>query len=129
MKENEKMILNGPPFRTKEEEDQFYRSITIPIEKSEFIKADADKNMLGLIEPQFVLSLGDVLTYGAKKYAINNWRLCEDTSRYKDAALRHLYAYLSGEQKDQETNIEHLAHCACNLMFLQYFDNKKEQKC
>jgi hypothetical protein len=59
----------------------------------------------------------------------NNWRLCEDTSRYKDALLRHIYAYLSGEQQDQETSLSHLAHAACNLMFLQYFDNlKKEEK-
>jgi len=96
---------------------------------SEFIKLDSGKRRLSLIEPQFINTLGDVITFGAEKYAPENWRLCEDTSRYKDALLRHIYAYLSGEQKDQETGIDHLAHAACNLMFLQYFDNlKKDQQ-
>jgi hypothetical protein len=95
--------------------------------KSEFIKLDNGKRRLSLIEPQFMQTLGDVITFGAIKYAPNNWKLCEDTSRYKDALLRHIYAYLSGEQRDQETGIEHLAHAACNLMFLQYFDNKEQQ--
>lgn len=97
--------------------------------ESGFIKLDSGKRRLSLIEPQFINSLGDVITFGAQKYAPGNWRLCEDTSRYKDALLRHIYAYLSGEQQDQETCIDHLAHAACNLMFLQYFDNlKKDQQ-
>lgn len=96
---------------------------------SEFIKLDSGKRRLSLIEPQFINTLGDVITFGAEKYAPGNWRLCEDTSRYKDALLRHIYAYLSGERQDQETGIDHLAHAACNLMFLQYFDNlKKDQQ-
>lgn len=94
-----------------------------------FIKHDSGKRRLSLIEPLFIQTLGDVITFGAEKYAPNNWRLCEDTSRYKDALLRHIYAYLSGEFTDPETGIEHLAHAACNLMFLQYFDNLKETTC
>jgi hypothetical protein len=96
---------------------------------SGFIKLDSGKRRLSLIEPQFIQSLGDVITFGAEKYAPNNWRLCEDTSRYKDALLRHIYAYLSGEQNDQETGLAHLSHASCNLMFLQYFDNlNKDQQ-
>lgn len=91
-----------------------------------FIKHDSGKNMLSLIEPHFIQSLGEVLTFGAAKYAKNNWQLCEDTSRYKDALLRHIYAYLSGEIKDPESNLDHLAHAAFGLMCLQYFDNLKE---
>jgi hypothetical protein len=98
------------------------------ISPSGFIKLDTGKRRLSLIEPQFIDSLGDVITFGAEKYAPNNWRLCEDTSRYKDALLRHIYAYLSGEQSDPETELPHLAHAACNLMFLQYFDNLKKDQ-
>lgn len=94
-----------------------------------FIKHDTGKRRLSLIEPLFIQTLGDVITFGAEKYAPNNWRLCEDTSRYKDALLRHIFAYLGGERFDPETGIEHLAHAACNLMFLQYFDNIKETTC
>ena len=98
-------------------------------QSKEFIKHDTGKRRLSLIEPLFIQTLGDVITFGAEKYAPNNWRLCEDISRYRDALLRHIFAYLSGELTDPETGIEHLAHAACNLMFLQYFDNIKETTC
>lgn len=92
--------------------------------KNDFMKDDMDKPLLSLIEPHFIVALGDVLTMGAQKYDKNNWKKCEDMDRYKDALLRHTYAYLSGEQIDNESGLEHLAHCAANIMFLQYFNNK-----
>jgi len=97
------------------------------LEKQDFIKKDDNKRMLSLIEPEFILGLGDVITFGAKKYAPNNWKKAEekDLMRIKDALLRHIYAYLNGEKRDRETNISHLHHAACNLMFLDFFD--KEQ--
>jgi hypothetical protein len=130
--------LKPDDFKTKDMYDKYVSdnidAIFKPIDtdsklqtKSEFIKLDDGKRRLSLIEPPFIQALGDVITFGAAKYAPNNWKLCEDTSRYKDALLRHIYAYLSGEQRDQETGIEHLAHASCNLMFLQYFDNKEQQ--
>lgn len=91
---------------------------------SEFIKDDKDKPMLSLIEPHFVTSLGDILTFGAQKYSVDNWKLCDDTSRYKDALLRHTYAYLSGDLLDPESGFPHTAHIACNTMFLQWFDKQ-----
>lgn len=93
---------------------------------SNFVKADYGKNMLSLIEPRFIVDLGKVLTFGAQKYAPNNWQKCEDTSRYKDALLRHIFAYLGGEEVDPETGIPHLSHATCNLMFLHYFENQKK---
>ena len=99
------------------------------IQATKFMKSDAGKNMLSLIDPQFVVLLGEILTFGAKKYAPNNWQLCEDASRYKDALLRHLYAYLGGEQLDPESRMSHLGHAAFGLMCLNYFDNlKKDQQ-
>jgi hypothetical protein len=90
----------------------------------EFTKADSSKNMLSLIEPQFIIKLGEILTFGSIKYTTDNWKLCEDPRRYKDALLRHTYAYLSGELIDPESGIEHTACMAFNTMALQYFDNK-----
>lgn len=89
-----------------------------------FIKHDQDKPMVSLVEAPFVLSMASVLTSGAKKYTPDNWKNCNDTQRYKDAALRHIYSYLGGEKNDPETGKSHLIHAACNLMFLFYFDNK-----
>lgn len=97
--------------------------------EEQFMKADAGKNMLSLIDPHFVILLGEILSFGAQKYSPNNWQLCEDTSRYKDALLRHLYAYLSGEQLDKESGMSHLGHATFGLMCLNYFDNlNKDQQ-
>ena len=89
-----------------------------------FMKHDSGKNRLSLIDPAFILLLGEILTFGAEKYEANNWQKCEDTSRYEDALLRHIYAYLSGEKVDPESGMSHLGHAAFGLMCLNYFDNK-----
>lgn len=91
---------------------------------SEGKKFDQDKTRLDLVYPQFVENVGKVLTFGAKKYEPNNWQKVEDpVNRYYAAALRHLIAWREGEDKDPESGLSHLAHAACNLMFLQYFED------
>jgi hypothetical protein len=111
----------------KEDEADRAENMVNPRAEEKFMKYDAGKNMLSLIDPDFIILLGEILTFGAKKYAPNNWQKCEDTSRYKDALLRHIYAYLSGEKVDPESGLNHLGHAAFGLMCLNYFD-KKEQK-
>jgi len=91
-------------------------------------KLDNDKNRLDLVIPSFIIGLGEVLTYGAKKYKSNNWQTLNDpVNRYYGAATRHLLAWRNGEAKDPESGIHHLLHAACNLMFLLWFENRKEE--
>ena len=87
----------------------------------EFIKYDNDKPMMSLLEPDFIEGMAKVLTMGAKKYSKDNWKLCEDKSRYEDALYRHMNEYLKGREFDTESELPHLAHVAVNAMFLQYF--------
>lgn len=92
---------------------------------SEFIKKDQDKTRLELIDPHFIDGIGRVLTFGANKYSADNWKHAntpEKRERIKGSLLRHLMAYLKGEQLDPETNESHLYALACNAMFLDYFD-------
>ena len=96
------------------------------MESENFIKYDSDKIRVGLLEPDFILGVAEVATFGANKYAKDNWKKCEDTDRIKDATLRHLLAYLNGEKIDKETGLSHLYHASCNLMFLDYFDRKEK---
>lgn len=91
---------------------------------SEFKKQDDGKLMLSLIEPQFIKGTAKVLTLGAKKYSVGNWKNCEDRTRYEDALLRHIYEYLQGNKCDDESGVSHLYHAACNLMFLDAFDRE-----
>lgn len=84
------------------------------------IKFDSDKNRLGLVLHGFSRALqmvGQVGTFGAKKYAPNNWQFVEDAeSRYTDALYRHLLAEASGELQDQESELLHAAHSAWNAL-------------
>lgn len=90
-----------------------------------FLKFDDGKLMLSLVDPDFVTGVAQILTFGAAKYAKNNWQLNTDLDRYKDALLRHTYAYLGGELLDPESGFPHLDHMACNLMFIRYFEHGK----
>lgn len=91
-----------------------------------FMKLDTDKLMISLIEPNYIKGTATVLTRGAKKYSINNWKECDDRRRYEDALLRHIYDYLAGTKLDKETGLSHLYHASCNLMFLDYLDRKEK---
>lgn len=60
-----------------------------------------------------------VLEFGAKKYSKDNWKKVEGArDLYFDAALRHLTSWYEGEDADQETGLHHLAHAACDVLFL-----------
>ena len=57
--------------------------------------------------------------YGIRKYKDpDNWRKVE-IERYRDAAFRHLLAYLDNPTGlDDESGMPHLWHLACNIAFL-----------
>lgn len=58
-----------------------------------------------------------VLTHGSKKYERGNWKLGFEESRLLDAAVGHINSHLTGELLDKESNLPHLAHAMCSLMF------------
>lgn len=80
-------------------------------------KHDKEKVQLDLLSSAWIMGVGDVLTFGAKKYAAHNWRKGIKLSRLLGACLRHIFAFLKGEDKDPETGISHLYHASCCLMF------------
>jgi hypothetical protein len=80
-------------------------------------KLDENKNRLDLLSAPWIEGVGHVLTFGAKKYEAHNWRKGIQTSRLLGAALRHLFAYLRGEDLDPETGLSHLLHASCCVMF------------
>ena len=62
-----------------------------------------------------------ILTFGAEKYAPNNWQKIEP-NRYVAAAFRHFTAWLKGDCVDSESGLSHLAHAGCNILFLMWFE-------
>ena len=85
------------------------------------MKFDTGKLQYSLIPPETLSALASVLTYGAQKYAPNNWQLVEHgETRYMDALFRHLEAFRAGETHDPESGLHHLSHVLTNVAFLHY---------
>lgn len=86
------------------------------------LKFDADKPRMELLiqgMPRALEAVGQVLTFGAIKYEAHSWKLVEDNhNRYWAAKSRHELARAKGETHDPETGLLHLAHEACNALFL-----------
>lgn len=81
------------------------------------IKKDDKKVRLELLSATWLVGVGRVLTFGARKYAAHNWRQGLHQSRVLGAALRHVVAFLGGEDRDADTGLSHLYHASCELMF------------
>ena len=90
------------------------------------LKYDSGKLRYSLVPPIAVRALAEVLTFGALKYAPNNWQLVDNgKERYLDALYRHLEAYRSGELIDPESSLSHLSHAITNIAFLLHFESKE----
>ena len=83
------------------------------------VKADAGKPRLTLVPRKIIPAIARVREYGNQKYGdTENWRTVEP-ARYRDAAFRHLLAYLDDPGGvDEESGLPHLWHLACNVAFL-----------
>ena len=90
------------------------------------IKYDSEKLRYDLFPIEALEEITKVLTYGAAKYAPDNWRKVEPCNdRYFAAAMRHMIAHRKGEQMD-ESGYHHLAHAACCIIFML---TKELEKC
>lgn len=89
------------------------------------IKHDSDKPDMSLLSSIALLKVAEVMTFGKRKYSAHNWRGGFIWSRPAAAAIRHIFAWLGGEDKDPETGLSHLAHAACCLMFLLEFETTR----
>lgn len=83
-------------------------------------KYDQEKIRVDLLDPEWLEGVGNVLTFGARKYAAHNWRGGIQYSRLIGALLRHLIAIMRGEDIDPESGCQHIHHLSCCAMFLSW---------
>lgn len=62
-----------------------------------------------------------VLEFGASKYAKHNWKKGLPYTETCESMLRHIYAFMEGEDNDPESGQSHIGHIMCNALFLSYF--------
>ena len=84
------------------------------------MKSDKGKPRPSLIYYSFIKELCKVREHGIAKYGNKeDWRETENyQERYLEAIFRHIFLYAEGEKNEDESGLNHLAHAACDIMFL-----------
>lgn len=92
-----------------------------------FIKNDKGKPRIELVPSAAIVGMARGFTLGATKYAVDNWKLCEDWGRIYGAAQRHLLAYNSGQIIDADSGERNLDLALCNLAMLAWKEEQAER--
>ncbi len=89
-------------------------------------KHDYGKPRMELLDAYAVEQLALALTFGAAKYDAHNWRKGLSKGRLLGAALRHLFKYMSGTDRDDESGLSHVAHAMCCCMFILGLEHRAD---
>jgi hypothetical protein len=95
----------------------------------EAVKHDDGKADWSLVPFESLEGMVKVLEFGAQKYAGWNWTTNGGFSytRVLRSCLRHLFAYMRGEDNDPESGLSHIHHAMCNLLFISHYIGNKEK--
>jgi hypothetical protein len=86
-------------------------------------RANAGKPPLHLLPLDALVPVAWVLAFGAEKYSARNWEgaAADGVFSWADcvrACLSHVIKLMSGQRLDPESGLPHVAHLACNALFL-----------
>lgn len=93
---------------------------------SEARKDDQLKPRYDLLPPEALSALAWVLTDGAARYGDRNWELGMKWGRVFAAAMRHLWAWWGGQDKDPDSGRSHLHHALACVVFLVVYEARKK---
>lgn len=70
-----------------------------------------------------------VFKFGETKYSRGNYLEGNglEYSRVLNSLLRHIHAFMRGEDLDPETGISHMAHAGCNIYMLLTYELNKQK--
>ena len=91
------------------------------------IRKNEGKLRWGLLPFHAFTEVVEVLEFGMRKYAKDNWKLL-DAETAAESFLRHMVKWQMGEEFDPESGLSHLAHMMCNGMFMLYFREMERGK-
>ncbi len=79
-------------------------------------KKNEAKPELGLVYHSAMIAIAKVRRFGIDKHGNSeDWRTTKEW-QHQDAMLRHLFAYIEGEELDPESGLPHLAHLMTTAM-------------
>lgn len=81
-------------------------------------KHDDGKPDLSLIPRAAMNGIARALMFGANKYGRYNYCKGFENTRLAAACLRHVMAYLDGEDTDPESKLSHLDHALATLSMM-----------
>ncbi|MEO9257050.1 MAG: dATP/dGTP diphosphohydrolase domain-containing protein, partial [Crocinitomicaceae bacterium] len=90
------------------------------------LRYNSNKLRWSLVDFDALEDMVKVLDFGSKKYADNNWKKGLKTTEIFESIMRHLSAYMRGEEFDLESGLPHTGHILCNAMFLSYMEKYKK---
>lgn len=93
-----------------------------PLEQKYGVKIDEGKVRTDLLPTDALLEIAQIMTDGAKKYGAHSWEQGTKWSEIYAAALRHLFDYWKGQDRDKESGSLTIAHAACNCLFLLAYE-------
>lgn len=105
--------------------ENFTKKIIIMDKEEKAMRFNDSKLQWSLVDYKSLEPMVRVLEFGAKKYDIDNWKKGLDTLQVCESLLRHIYAFMDGEDIDPESGESHIGHMMCNTLFLSYTVSNK----
>ena len=103
------------------------------LKDNQALRYNEGKLQWSMIDFKSLEGMVKVLEMGAQKYSRNNWKLGMPVTQVCESLMRHLFAFMSGEDKDPESGESHMSHVLVNAMFVEYimkerseFDDRKK---
>lgn len=117
--------FNIEGYWTEEEIASAMQSIKNSPQVQQALRYNQGKPQWSLVDFDSLEGLVHVLEYGAQKYARDNWKKGMPVTQVTESLMRHLFAFLRGEDLDSESGCRHISHVMCNVMFLEYILREK----
>lgn len=80
--------------------------------------SDKGKPQMHRLMWKAIAEVSKVHSYGDHHYGEGNWRKGQPASVICDSAMRHLFAWMDGENYDGKSKLNHLLHFAWNALYL-----------
>ncbi len=114
-------VLDGLPLATQGTADETLHGGAVKVTSATGGSKGKKPLEVGGVDPLARAELGKVAAFGAQKYDRGNYLKGYDWSLCVDAMHRHILAFESGEDLDEETGLPHMAHAAWHGLALTSF--------